>query len=132
MAIKTIATIGTTKVEFHGHLKMLDGKTESPYKFIVEKLGYCLGDAVYTFHASYTSAEAAIASALKFDASVDPARHADLLALYAAQEAEWQRISAMPEPAVKSSAPHCSSCGCETSYRDMQKFGDVATNYCGC
>lgn len=131
MAIKTLATIGTTKVEFHDHLTMLDGKTPSPWKYIVEKLGYCLGDAVYTFHASYTTAEAAIAGAYKFDASVDPARHADLLALYAAQEAEWQRIQIEPMP-VKSSAMHCSSCGCETSYTAMQKYGDVATGYCGC
>jgi hypothetical protein len=129
--IRIIATIGTTKVECHDHLKMLDSKTESPYKFIVEKLGYCLGDAVYTFHLSYTTAEAAIAGAHKFDSSVDPIRHADLLALYAAQEAEWLRIQAEPVP-VKSSAPRCSSCGCETSYNDMRKFGDVATNYCGC
>lgn len=132
MAIKTIATIGTTKVEFHDHLTMLDGKTPSPWKYIVEKLGYCRRDAVYTFHASYTTAEAAIAGALKFDASVEPARHADLLALYAAQEAEWQKVMATPDVAVKSSAPTCVSCGCETSYSDMRKYGDVATQYCGC
>lgn len=131
MAIKTIATIGTTKVEFHDHLTMLDGKTPSPYKYIVEKLGYCLGNAVYTFHASYTTQEAAIAGALKFDASVEPARHAHLLSLYAAQEAEWLRQTILPEAPVKTTL-HCSSCGCETTYPDMQKFGDLATNYCGC
>jgi hypothetical protein len=123
--INHIATIGIAKVEFHDHLTMLDGKTPYPYKFIVEKLGYCLGDAVYTFHASYTTQEAAIAGATKLDTNESPARRTDLLRLYAKQESE-------PETPVRPSKIYCSSCGCETSFSEMRKNGDVATEYCGC
>lgn len=130
--VNHIATIGITKVGCHEHLTMLDGKTPDPYKFIVEKLGYCLGDAVYTFQASYTTQEAAIAGAAKFDASESPARHTDLLSLYAKQQAEWQRRQSEPETPVRLSRICCSSCGCETSFSEMRKNGDVATQYCGC
>lgn len=130
--INHIATIGIAKVEFHDHLTMLDGKTPSPYKFIVEKLGYCMGDAVYTFHASYKTEEEAIAGATKFDTSENPARRADLLALYAKEEAEWQRMQSEPATAARPSKIYCSSCGCETTDSEMKKYGDVATQYCGC
>lgn len=132
MAVTLIKTIGTTRVEHHSHLMKLDGKTPWPYKYIVQKLGYSLGDAVYTFHASYLSEAEAIAGAEKFDATVEPGRHAALIALYAEQEAEWALRANEPELPAAKPAYYCSSCGCETTLAEMQKYGDVATMYCGC